>query len=179
MHRVLAAVTELEGAVGWLHVPSEAECAGWLEAELALAAAGRGGVAVVRRAGRVEALGVWARFSAPVVANNAEVRKVMTHPAARGEGLGRVVMLALQRHAAAAGVEALLLDVRGNNHAAMALYASLGWTEYGRIPNFIAVGADRFDRACFYRELARPPGVRLRGSTPDGPGSSALRPGPD
>jgi ribosomal protein S18 acetylase RimI-like enzyme len=175
VHRVLAAVTELEGAVGWLHVPSEGETAGWLDAELRLAAAGRGGFAVVRRHGRAEAVGVWARFSAPVVAQNAEVRKVMTHPDVRGQGLGRVVVQALEDHARAAGVEMLLLDVRGNNHGAMALYESLGWTAYGTIPNFIAVGAERYDRVCYCRELGRAAGVRLRGSPPDGPGSSARR----
>jgi ribosomal protein S18 acetylase RimI-like enzyme len=175
VHRVLAAVTTLEGAVGWLHVPDEAEAAGWFDAEVRLAAAGRGGVAVVRLHGRVAALGVWARFSAPVVAQNAEVRKVMTHPDARGHGLGRVVVRALEEDARRAGVEVLLLDVRGNNHGAIALYSSLGWQEYGRIPDFIAVGSDRWDRCCFYRELDRPAGLRLRGSEPGGPGSSSRR----
>lgn len=158
-------------------MPSEAETAAWVDEELCIAAAGRGGFAVVRLGGRVEALGVWARFSAPVVAQNAEVRKVMAHPEARGRGLGRVVLEALEADARSAGVEMLQLDVRGNNHGAMALYESCGWVEYGRLPNFIAVGDARWDRVCFYRELRRPDGVRLLGSSPGGPGSSPRRSG--
>lgn len=175
VHRVLAAVVELGGAVGWTHVPSSAETAAWLESELAIAAAGRGGVAVVRSGGRVEALGVWARFDSPVTGQNAEVRKVMVHPDARGRGLAREVTLALEADAAAHGVEVLLLDARGNNHGAHALYESLGWTEYGRIPDFIAIGDDRWDRVCFYKTVGHPPGTRLLGSRPEGAGTSLRR----
>lgn len=175
VHRVLAGVVEVGGAVGWLHVPDESESAGWLDAELALAAAGRAGFAVVLYDGQVEALGLWARYSAPVVAQNAEVRKVMTHPSAQGRGLARVLMRSLVEHARAHGVEMLSLDVRGNNHGAQAMYESLGWQRSGVIPDFIAVGDQRWDRVFYYLELQRPAGVRLLGSEPTGPGASDRR----
>lgn len=175
VHRVLAAVVELGGAVGWTHVPEPAETAAWLEAELAYAAAGRGGVAIARVDGRVEALGVWARYDNPVIEQNAEVRKIMVHPGARGRGLAREVTQALEDHAAMHGVEVLLLDARGNNHAAHAVYESLGWTEYGRIPDFVAIGDDRWDRVCYCKVLRHPPGARLLGSLPEGEGASLRR----
>jgi hypothetical protein len=80
-----------------------------------------------------------------------------------------------------AGVEQLLCDVRGNNHAAVALYLSLGFREYGRLPDFLAVGAHRFDRVRLYLPLQMPPGVVRHGSRPEGPGASVARPatGPD
>lgn len=172
VHRVLAAVVELGGAVGWTHVPSPEETSGWLDAEFAHVSAGRGGFAVARLDDRVEAVGVWSRYANPMLAQNAEIRKVMVHPDARGRGLGRIVTQALEDHAAMHGVEVVLLDARGNNHAAHAMYESLGWTEYGRIPEFIAVGDDRWDRVCYYKTLGHPPGARLHGSRPEGAGAS-------
>ena len=105
---------------------------------------------MIRREGRVDAPGLWARFDAPVLAHNAELRKVMVHPGARGRGLARAVITALVDRAVHAGVEVLVLDVRGNNHGAQRLYAELGWTEYGRLPDFVAVGDDRWDRVGCY-----------------------------
>lgn len=172
VHRVVAAVVEVGGAVGWLAVPDRAEVDAWLDDQLARVARGDGGLCVVRDAGRVEALGLWRRFGDAVVRQNAEIRKVMTHPDARGRGLGRTVVTALTEDARAAGVEVLVLDARGNNHGAHALYESLGWTRCGAIPDFIAVGDERWDRVFFALRLATPEGVRLHGSSRVGPGAS-------
>lgn len=175
VHRVVAAVVALGGAVGWLSVPDERETAAFLDEQLALAARGEGAVCVVRDGGVVEAFGVWNRFQAAVIRQNGEIRKVMVHPDARGRGHARTVVEALTGHAAEAGVEVLTLDARGNNHAAHALYESLGWERCGRVPDFIAVGAERWDRVFFARRLNTPPGTVLHGADPVGPGASARR----
>jgi ribosomal protein S18 acetylase RimI-like enzyme len=175
VHRVIAAVVALGGAVGWLAVPDEDETRAWLDRQLALARAGDGAVALARVDGTVEALGIWQRYPDAVLRPNAEIRKVMVHPDARGRGLGRTVVEALTAHAAEAGIEVLVLDARGNNHAAHALYESLGWTRCGTIPDFIAVGDERWDRVVFSRRLRTPPGVVLHGSAPVGPGWSVRR----
>lgn len=177
VHRVIAAVVALEGAVGWLSVPPREETDTWLDEQLAYAATGRGGVCLVSLDGRVEALGLWLHFDAAVVAQNAEIRKVMTHPDARGRGLARVVVEALTEHATAHGVEVLVLDARGNNHAAHALYESLGWQRCGAIPDFIAVGEHRWDRVFFAKRVTVPPNAVLHGGDPVGPGSSVRRKG--
>lgn len=179
VHRVITAVVALDGAVGWLSVPDEAETGAWLDEHLAYAAAGRGGVALVSVDGVVEALGVWSRYHAPVVAQNAEIRKVMAHPDARGRGLGRVVVEALTEHAKEHGVEVLVLDARGNNHGAHALYERLGWRRCGYIPDFIAVGEHRWDRVFFAKRVSTPPDAVLHGSEPVGPGFSVRRDEPD
>ena len=175
VHRVLVGVVEFQGAVGWLHVPSEAETAGWLEAELSLVRAGRAAFAGAYVDDVLQGVGLWARFAAPVLSRNGQVRKLMTHPAARGSGVGRAVLQALEADARAAAVENLVLDVRGNNHAAMALYESLGWRRYSVLRDFISVGEDRFDQVSYVRELTRPAGARLHGERPDGPGASTRR----
>ncbi len=96
----------------------------------------------------------------------------MAHPGSRGLGLGRVVTEALIDDATKAGIESVQLGVRGNNHLAVELYRSLGFEIWGTLPNVIAVGEERFDDVRMHRTLARPAGVRLRGSDADGPGGS-------
>ncbi len=175
VHRVVAAVTALEGAVGWLTVPDRAETDAWLDDQLARCVRGDGGFAIVSLDGRVEALGLWRRYGDDVVRQNGEIRKVMTHPDARGRGLAKQVVTALTDHAKQAGIEVLTLDARGNNHAAHALYESLGWERCGRIPDFIAVGDERWDRVFFSVRLTTPLGTKLHGSAPVGPGASTRR----
>ena len=166
--RLISAVAALGGAVGWLTVPDRAETDAWLDTVLKHGAR----VGVVRVDGRIEALGMWSRFGAKVLERNAEIRKVMTHPDVRGRGLARRLVVALVEDARAAGVETVVLDVRGNNHAAIRMYESLGFETYGRLPDFIAVGDDRFDRVLLRRTLGRPPGIVRYGGRPEGPGSS-------
>lgn len=175
VHRVVTAVVALGGAVGWLHVPDEEETAAFVDEHLARARAGDGALALVSVDGRVEALGTWRRYPDAVIRQNADIRKVMTHPDARGRGLGRTVVTALTEHARAAGIEVLTLDARGNNHAAHALYESLGWERCGRLPDFIAVGAERWDRVLYALRLRTPDGVVLHGAEPVGPGASTRR----
>lgn len=175
LHRVVAAVAALGGAVGWLHVPDRAEVRRWYDGVLASGAR----VALTRRAGRLEALGLWQRYDAAVLARNAEVRKLMVHPDARGGGLARRTLLALVADARRAGIETLVLQVRGNNHGAMALYEAVGFEVAGRLPDFIAVGDERFDGVTYRLDLRGDPeapdaGRRLQrhGGRREGPGAS-------
>jgi ribosomal protein S18 acetylase RimI-like enzyme len=173
VHRVVAAVAELGGAVGWLTVPDRAECNAWLDSVLDTSAR----LGVVRVGGRIEALGYWVRLSADVLARNAENRKVMVHPEARGLGLSRTLMRGLLDDATEAGVETVILDVRGNNHGALRLYESLGFEEYGRLPDFIAVGKHRFDRVLLRKRLHVADDLIRHGDRAEGPGASLTRSG--
>lgn len=177
-HRLVAAVMELGGAVGWLGVPTRAETDEWLAGVLASVAAGKSRVAILRDpGGPLLAFGRWTRYDKPTVAVNAEILQVMVHPDARGRGLARVLIAALVDDARARGVETLTLDVRGNNHAAMALYEGAGFTVYGRLPDFVAVGDDRWDRVLYRLDLRTGESpVRRWGAAPVGAGSSVLRP---
>lgn len=174
VHRLVAAVARLGGAVGWLHEPATEEVAAWLDGVLGHVRAGRSRLAVVRAGGVVQAMGYWARYEAAVLRHNAEIRKVMTHPDARGLGLGREVVRALVKDARAHGIETVVLDVRGNNLAAMTLYESEGFEVWGRLPDFIAVGDERFDRVSYRLDLGRPAGVVRHGGRCEGPGASGF-----
>ncbi|MEU5862598.1 GNAT family N-acetyltransferase [Nonomuraea sp. NPDC047529] len=172
VHRVLHAVVELGGAVGYLAPPTRDETDPWVRAALASAANGEGRLALATVDGTVQAMGVWRRGQEAVFRHSGEIGKVMAHPEARGLGLGRLVVSGLADDARAAGIETLTLRVRGNNHGAIALYGSLGFREWGRLPNVVEVGEWRFDEVSMYLELGRRPGVILHGSSPGGPGSS-------
>jgi hypothetical protein len=52
-------------------------------------------------------------------------------------------------HARDAGIEVLTLDARGDNANALHLYRTLGFREFGRLPDFVAVGDRRYDKV-FY-----------------------------
>jgi ribosomal protein S18 acetylase RimI-like enzyme len=172
VHRVLHAVVELGGAVGYLQPPSRAETDPWVESTLAAVRNGDAHLALATVNGTVEGMGLWRRNPERVFRHSAEVGKVMAHPAARGLGLGRLIVSGLIRDARKAGIETLTLRVRGNNYGAIELYESLGFREWGRLPNVIEIGDRRFDDVNMFRELGRPPGVILHGSAPGGPGAS-------
>jgi ribosomal protein S18 acetylase RimI-like enzyme len=176
VHRVVAAVMRLGGAVGWLDVPDRTETAAWLAGIAAEVAAGRTRMALLGADGRIDALGRWTRYAKPTVAANAEVLQVMVHPDARGRRLARRLVGALVEDARAHRVETLTLDVRGNNHAAMALYESLGFSVYGRLRDFVGVGDERWDRVLYQLDLRTADWpVRRHGARPVGPGASTVR----
>ena len=159
-----------------MHVPDRAETADWLTGIAAEVAAGRTRMAMVGADGRVEALGRWTWYAKPAVAVNGEVLQVMVHPDGRGRGLARLLLGALVDDARAHGVETLTLDVRGNNHAAMALYETFGFEVCGRLPDFVAVGDERWDRVLYRLDLRNGDyPVRRHGPRPIGPGASSAR----
>ncbi len=178
LHDLVSAVAGLGGAVGWLRVPSRPESDAWVDGLLAAGARlvlARAGPQDAGGAGAVLGCGSWQRLPAAVTRQNAEVRRVMTLPSARGRGIARAVVQGLVADADRAGVEVITLSSRGNNHAALGLYADLGFVVSGRRPDWIAVGDERFDEVLLHRDL-RPPrgadGLLRRGGRRTGPGSS-------
>ena len=171
VHDLVAGVAALRGAVGWVEVPDRDETRAWLDGVVGAGAR----LLLARDGGAVVGCGYWARMDAAVTRQNAEIRKVMTAEAARGRGIARQVVEALVRDADEAGVEVVSLDSRGNNHAALALYARLGFVTTGRRPDWIAVGDDRFDQVLMHLDLRTrrgAAGLRRHGGRREGPGCS-------
>ena len=154
------------GAVGWLEVPPPDEVRAWADTlEHAVLA---------HLGDRLVGSGSWGRHDYAVARQNGELRKVMVHPDARGQGVGRAVTAALVDDARTAGVEVLTLDCRGNNHGALRLYASLGFVTTGRRPDAVAVGEERFDQVLLHLDLrtAGPAGLVRHGGRREGPGAT-------
>jgi len=158
-YALIQAVVGLRGAIGWLGPPSRVETDEWLEGVIATVAAGDGAMCTIWRDGILVAMGSWRRDNAIYFRHLAELIKIMVHPRARGKQLGRIVTEAL----------------RGNNHLAIELYEELGFREWGRLPNVIEDGDERFDDVRMFLKLNQPENLILRGSSGCGPGSSPSR----
>ena len=89
----------------------------------------------------------------PNQSHRGDVRKLLVHRRARGQGLGRALMTGLETEARRRGLTLLTLDtVTGST--AERLYATLGWTKSGVIPNYAKWPDGRFcETTIFWRML--------------------------
>lgn len=92
-------------------------------------------VLLAERDGRIIGTGQLDLAMRPNGRHRAEVCKVLVHPDAQGQGLGKALMLALEDEARSLGRTLLHLDTREGDHANR-LYQSVGYTEAGTIPNW-------------------------------------------
>lgn len=82
-----------------------------------------------------------------------DIRKLLVHRRARRLGLGRALMRAAERDAAAHGRSLLCLDTASD--AAERLYADLGWQRVGIIPAYALWPQGGFcDTTIFYKRIA-------------------------
>jgi ribosomal protein S18 acetylase RimI-like enzyme len=148
-------------ALGWVDPPEPAEVAGLLRAVAAAAERGDACLTGAWIGPSLAGLGYWQRYARPTHRPHADIEKVAVAPCYQGRGVGRLLMTELVCSAASAGIEVLTLDFRGDNERAARLYRSLGFTEYGRLPRFVAVGSARYDKVFYARDLrgqgGRPP----------------------
>lgn len=73
-----------------------------------------------------------------MVAGDAHIVTVASHPAWRRVGVGARLVLELVAAAAQRRAEAVTLEVRDSNHAARALYAAFGFEDAGARPGYYA-----------------------------------------
>lgn len=154
-HRILADLVGGGAALGWVEPPSRDEVTELLGHVVSAVRAGDGALRVAYLGGRLVGLGYWLRYARPTHRPHADLEKIAVDAAAHGRGIGRALTAALIADAREAGIEVLTLDARGDNSHALHLYRSLGFTEYGRLPDFVAVGNRRYDKV-FYMLDFRP-----------------------
>jgi ribosomal protein S18 acetylase RimI-like enzyme len=87
-------------------------------------------------------------------AHSAQITTSFMAPWARGHGLARMIMLAVEDHARALGVRVLNLDVRETQEAAITLCRSLGYQEIGRHPHYARVKDVYVAGLYFWKDLA-------------------------
>jgi ribosomal-protein-alanine N-acetyltransferase len=75
-------------------------------------------------------------------------------PDMRGKGLGGRLTQAAQEAARTRGVELIFLEVAQDNHAAIALYKSLGYVPIGRRKNYYKRVGGRVDALTFRKDLS-------------------------
>ncbi|MEV7569494.1 GNAT family N-acetyltransferase [Streptomyces tanashiensis] len=154
-HRILADLVDGGAALGWIEPPSTDEVADLLAHVVSAVRAGDAALRAAYLDGRLVGLGYWLRYARPTHRPHADLEKIAVDSAAQGLGVGRALTAALIADARGAGIEVLTLDARGDNTHALRLYESLGFTEYGRLPDFVAVGARRYDKVFCMLDLRR------------------------
>ena len=85
---------------------------------------------------------VVAHLLATQVGDEGEILTLAVRPEARRRGLARALLAALEQRWRAHGLQTGWLEVRADNDAARALYASLGWTSAGRRRGYYDDGID-------------------------------------
>jgi ribosomal-protein-alanine N-acetyltransferase len=103
----------------------------WSAAELLQLASGGTRIWVAEQNGEVVGTS-----AARTVADEVEILNLGVSPSWRRRGVGRGLMIAAMVQAAKAGARQVFLEVRESNQGARALYATLGFLETGRRPNY-------------------------------------------
>ncbi|MDJ0385565.1 GNAT family N-acetyltransferase [Streptomyces sp. G-G2] len=154
-HRLLAGLVAGGAALGWLEPPSREEIMCLVGDVLRGVRSGDASFHVAYSGDRMVGLGYWQRYERPTHQPHADLEKVAVDPEFHGRGIGRALAEALIGDAREAGIEVLTLDARGDNASALRLYGSLGFEEYGRLPDFVAVGERRYDKVLCMLDLRR------------------------
>ncbi|MGA5037090.1 GNAT family N-acetyltransferase [Streptomyces capoamus] len=145
-HRIVADLVGRGAALGWVEPPSRDEVGDLLSHVVSAVQAGDAALRAAYLDRQLVGLGYWLRHARPTHRPHADLEKVAVAAAVQGRGVGRALTSALIADAREAGIEVLTLDACGDNASALGLYRSLGFTEYGRLPDFVAVGERRYDK---------------------------------
>jgi ribosomal protein S18 acetylase RimI-like enzyme len=141
-------------SVGWLQTPSTKDARNyWTEV---LEAVGRGErLLLVATDNHVCAGAVQvAMVHKPNARHRGEVQKLVVHSQYRRRGVGRTLLAAADKAAAARGLGLLVLDVR-SDAGTEAFLKHCGYEFAGRIPGFVQVAGGGFEpTSIFYRRLA-------------------------
>lgn len=119
-------------SVGFLNPLTSSDAARWwegtLSSELTLTWVARDEVGTIVGCIRLELA------SKPNAAHRAEVSKLLVHRSARGRGIARQLLAALEAEASARGRTLLMLDTESGSPA-QTLYLRDGWTDFGVVPD--------------------------------------------
>ena len=150
-HLLLDAVAS-GASVGFLDSLSADDAAEWWRAKLA-AADPRAVFLVARDAEGIVGTVQLLPAAMPNQPHRADIAKLQVHRRARGQGLGRALMDAIEERARKDGFTLLTLDTKRGD-VAETLYERSGWTRVGAIPNYaLDPDGSSCDTVIFYKQL--------------------------
>ncbi|MFJ8852608.1 GNAT family N-acetyltransferase [Streptomyces sp. NPDC102437] len=155
VHQILADLVRGGAALGWVEPPSRDEVAELLGHVVSAVSTGDAALRAAYLGRRLVGVGYWLRYTRPTHRPHADLEKIAVDATAHGRGVGRALTTALIADARKMGIEVLTLDARGDNTSALHLYRSLGFTEYGRLPDFVAVDERRYDKVFYMLDFRR------------------------
>ena len=140
-------------SVSFMAAMTEAEALAFWHGVAAGVASGERVLLVAESAGSLVGTVQVVRASAPNQPHRADLAKMLVSTAARGSGIGRILLAAAEAEALMRGWWLLVLDTVTDS-AGHRLYTRSGWTRVGEIPNY-ALWPD--GRLCptsyFYKDL--------------------------
>ncbi|MCZ3388549.1 MAG: GNAT family N-acetyltransferase [Actinomycetia bacterium] len=140
-------------ALGWVEPPARSEIERLLRELTAETAVGDASTVVGRDGQRLIGFGCWRRYQRPTHRPHADIGYVAVAADHQGRGVGRHLLDCLIHEARGSWVEQLTLDSRSDNNAALALWRSRGFVEYGRLADFVALGERRYDKTLLVLDL--------------------------
>lgn len=156
---LLVETVEGGSSVGFLAPLDRGAAADWWRGRAALVEAGAHQIWIARDDERVAGTIGLVRTALPNARHRAEVAELMVRPSARGQGVGRALLAAVERSAAAEGLSLLVLDTETGS-LAEELCRSAGWTECGSIPAYAGDPSGALKATTFYyRVIGSPAGL--------------------
>ncbi|MFD0021243.1 GNAT family N-acetyltransferase [Streptomyces sp. NPDC058382] len=146
---LLVETVEEGSSVGFLAPLDRGEAACWWRERAGTVASGHHQVWIARDGERIAGTIGLIRAPLPNARHRAEVTKLIVRPSARGRGLGRALLDAVEQSAAEDGVTLLVLDTESGSPAER-LYRSAGWTECGSVPDYAGDPAGVLRPTTFY-----------------------------
>jgi ribosomal protein S18 acetylase RimI-like enzyme len=98
---------------------------------------------------------------------SAQLTSTFVAPWARGHGLARGLLAAVEQAARRQGVAILNLDVRDTQQAAIRLYEAAGYTRWGTHPAYARVAGRIVPGHFYYKRLAREDGGEAKDAGPE------------
>ena len=151
-------------SVGFLAPLDRETAAAWWRERAASVDAGHHQVWIARDGEQVYGTVGLVRPALPNARHRAEIAKLMVRPSARGHGIGRALLSAVEQSAADEGLSLLVLDTETGSPAER-LYRAAGWTEYGSIPGYAGDTTGELKPTTFFYKKVGPGQVlRVRAS---------------
>jgi acetyltransferase len=142
-------------SLGFVPPLDAAEAGAYWDGVIAGLAGGDRRLCVAREGGSVVGSVQLELASRPNARHRAEVTKLMVHRIARGHGLGRALMRAVEDEARRLGRTTLFLDTRQGDPAER-LYQGLGWVFAGAIPRYARSADGTLHTTAIYYRLLEP-----------------------
>ncbi|MEV0012057.1 GNAT family N-acetyltransferase [Streptomyces sp. NPDC051840] len=142
-------------SVGFLAPLDRTTAAAWWRERAAAVESGSHRIWVARDDQRVAGTISLVRQPLPNARHRAEIAKLVVRPSARGRGVGRALLDAAERSAAAEGLTLLVLDTETGSDAER-LYRSAGWTACGSVPDYAADPYGTLRATTFYYRTLGP-----------------------
>ncbi len=114
------------------------------------------GFLVAEAEGQLLGFGLYGQFRGGIGYAHTMEHTIILSDAARGKGVGRAVMGALEAHAAARGAHSMFAGVSSGNPAGVAFHAAVGYSEVARLPQVGYKFDQWLDLVLMQKFIARP-----------------------